>query len=352
MEIGQQATAQAQQTDPEKTLSADAIVKKMLVELDKRGLMPNKKSPGKKNSQSNAASSPSKKQQQAKGRKNDGKPTILPPLSKKSKAQQAKVRQQQKQQAKSKKGKVIECLKARGVDASAQRHDVHCAKDIKVPDWISDTLSAGAKYIQPRLANREFPIKAWPEFVNRIRAKIEALNQRWDPVNNRPFEKVQKEKYLPYQIPIIPREYGDVESVTIEGIEEGILEGWSELNRQVQLVPEQEGLEQPWMLKFGKTFEWLEENNILVKQTDKNLGTVLVSADWYKVQVMKFLETPSSEGVFLFHPVSETEAAKIIEKKLTLLKIIVSSVPVSQTPGLGKYLLSKSGIDSDTGIFD
>ncbi|KAG8843560.1 hypothetical protein FRB91_003285 [Serendipita sp. 411] len=105
MEIGQQATAQAQQTDPEKTPSADAIVKKMLVELDKRGLMPNKKSPGKKNSQSNAASSPSKKQQQAKGRKNDGKPTILPPLGKKSKAQQAKVRQQQKQQAKSKKGK-------------------------------------------------------------------------------------------------------------------------------------------------------------------------------------------------------------------------------------------------------
>ncbi|KAG8844874.1 hypothetical protein FRB91_002249 [Serendipita sp. 411] len=105
MEIGQQATAQAQQTDPEKTPSADAIVKKMLVELDKRGLMPNKKSPGKKNSQSNAASSPSKKQQQAKGRKNDGKPTTLPPLGKKSKAQQAKVRQQQKQQAKSKKGK-------------------------------------------------------------------------------------------------------------------------------------------------------------------------------------------------------------------------------------------------------
>ncbi|KAG8814212.1 hypothetical protein FRC19_001928, partial [Serendipita sp. 401] len=44
-------------------------------------------------------------QQQAKGRKNDGKPTILPPLGKKSKAQQAKVRQQQKQQAKPKKWK-------------------------------------------------------------------------------------------------------------------------------------------------------------------------------------------------------------------------------------------------------
>ncbi|KAG8812326.1 hypothetical protein FRC18_003010 [Serendipita sp. 400] len=104
MEIGQQATALAQSTPADKAPSADVVVKKMIVELDKRGLLPNKKSPGKKNSRPNAANSSSKKQQKAKGGKNDGKSTgLLQPLGKKAKAQQAKAKQQQQSKKKGKK---------------------------------------------------------------------------------------------------------------------------------------------------------------------------------------------------------------------------------------------------------
>ncbi|KAG8808163.1 hypothetical protein FRC19_006083 [Serendipita sp. 401] len=105
MEIGQQATALAQSTPTDKAPSADVVVKKMIVELDKRGLLPNKKSPGKKtqNSRPNAANSSSKKQQKAKGGKNDGKSTgLLQPLGKKAKAQQAKAKQQQQSKKKGK----------------------------------------------------------------------------------------------------------------------------------------------------------------------------------------------------------------------------------------------------------
>ncbi|KAG8814031.1 hypothetical protein FRC19_002031 [Serendipita sp. 401] len=103
MEIGQQATALAQSTPVEKAPSADVVVKKMIVELDKRGLLPNKKSPGKKNLHPNAANSSSKKQQKAKGGKNNGKSTgLLQPLGKKAKAQQAKAKQQQQSKKKGK----------------------------------------------------------------------------------------------------------------------------------------------------------------------------------------------------------------------------------------------------------
>ncbi|KAG8806241.1 hypothetical protein FRB91_005604 [Serendipita sp. 411] len=105
MEIGQQATALAQSTPADKAPSADVVVKKMIVELDKCGLLPNKKSPGKKtqNSRPNAANSSSKKQQKAKGGKNDGKSTgLLQPLGKKAKAQQAKAKQQQQSKKKGK----------------------------------------------------------------------------------------------------------------------------------------------------------------------------------------------------------------------------------------------------------
>ncbi|KAG8812663.1 hypothetical protein FRC19_003000 [Serendipita sp. 401] len=105
MEIGQQATALAQSTPVDKAPSADVIVKKMIVELDKHGLLPNKKSPGKKtqNLRPNAANSSSKKQQKAKGGKNKGKSTgLLQPLGKKAKAQQVKAKQQQQSKKKGK----------------------------------------------------------------------------------------------------------------------------------------------------------------------------------------------------------------------------------------------------------
>ncbi|KAG8807269.1 hypothetical protein FRC17_004547 [Serendipita sp. 399] len=135
------------------------------------------------------------------------------------------------------------------------------------------------------MANKEFPVKAWPDLVNQIRTEVTALHNRWDPIENKPYEKIQ-EQYCPWPIPIIPREFDEAEECLADGIKEGIREGWEELIRQVHSVPEPAELEQPWMLKF-------------VKQTNKNLGTVVVSADWYRQQVIEFLDIP------LFHPVTD-----------------------------------------------
>ncbi|KAG8806827.1 hypothetical protein FRC17_004774 [Serendipita sp. 399] len=200
------------------------------------------------------------------------------------------------------------------------RHDIHSEPGIEIPGWVSDALSAGHKYIQPCLANKEFPVKAWPDLVNRIRTEVTALHNRWDPITNKPVEII-REKYCPWPIPIIPREFDEVEECLADGIEEGIREGWEELIRQVHSVPEPTELEQPWMLKFGKAFDWLTENNYLVKQTDKNLGTVIVSVDWYRQQVIEFLDIP------LFHPVTDEYTLHVLLMQVNGLAMGVPAAP-------------------------
>ena len=63
--------------------------------------------------------------------------------------------------------------------------------------------------------------------------------------------------------------------------------------------------------------EWCFSNNILIKPTDKNLGTALVSMDWYNEKVSNFLL--SNKGYTL---ISEDEARTFIQRTVKRIRAL------------------------------
>ena len=74
-----------------------------------------------------------------------------------------------------------------------------------------------------------------------------------------------------------------------ESIVRILKEGWRELNSLLSNVPNLDRNGRSVDVKSKNSLGWCFDNDVLVKPTDKNLGTALVSTVWYEQKVSTFL---------------------------------------------------------------
>jgi len=65
--------------------------------------------------------------------------------------------------------------------------------------------------------------------------------------------------------------------------------GLTELNSLLQNVPNMDRNNRSVDVELKDALEWCFNNSVLVKPTDKNLGTALVSTVWYEEKVTAFI---------------------------------------------------------------
>ena len=65
--------------------------------------------------------------------------------------------------------------------------------------------------------------------------------------------------------------------------------GWTELKSLLRNVPNIDRNNCLVEVESKESLQWCWDNNVLIKPTDKNLGTALVSTDWYNEKVNAFI---------------------------------------------------------------
>src|SRR5258706_228050 len=91
--------------------------------------------------------------------------------------------------------------------------------------------------------------------------------------------------------------------------------GWRELNSLLSNVPNLDRNNHSVEVESKNALEWCFANNVLVKPTDKNLGTALVSTAWYEEKVSTFIL--KNKGYTI---IPEDQARTLIIRMVTRLR--------------------------------
>src|SRR5258706_11871586 len=182
---------------------------------------------------------------------------------------------------------------------------LHSNLDIDVPKIVVDTFSAGGKYLSPIVIKKILVKESWTEVFDRSLQSLAGGRH----LNDRENDSDDEDPF--YSIPIPFKLKGHVlpfEGKPDESIMRILQAGWRELNSLLSNVPNLDRNDRSVEVESKDVLEWLFAENILVKATDKNLGTALVSMDWYESKVSSFLL--SNKG-YTF--ISEDEARTLVQ---------------------------------------
>jgi len=200
-----------------------------------------------------------------------------------------------------------------------------------VPKFVSDVLSAGARYLPPQATNKKLVLEAWDNLVP-------ILKRDWEyyyilETQNHP---AKSEKYS-IPVPVPPFSKGPPQDLDHgDDFQAALDKGRSVLAAQVQEAPFILRESRQQALDTSAAFAWLAENRVLVKQTDKNLGTVVVPVDWYQEKVIDFLTSGGS-----YEEISEYAAQEAYARICVDLSRLAGHPCARATPGLAKFLLHK-----------
>src|SRR5258706_1405985 len=145
-----------------------------------------------------------------------------------------------------------------------------------------------------------------------------------------------------YLIPIPFKLHGHVlpfEGTPDKSIVRILQEGWRELNSLLANVPNRDRTGRSIEVESKDALEWCYTEDVLVKATDKNLGTALVSVAWYEEKVSNFLL--SNKGYSL---ISEDEARTLIQRTITRIRALCyfnSTTQAFVKGNLSKFLGSR-----------
>ncbi len=185
-------------------------------------------------------------------------------------------------------------------------NQLHSNLDIEVPQMVVDTFLVGGKYLSPIVMKKSLVKESWTEFCDHT---LKSWARSYHD-NDRENDSDDEDPF--YSIPIPFKLKGHVlpfEGKPDKSIMHILQAGWRELNSLLSNVPNLDRNDQSIEVELKEVLEWLFAENILVKATDKNLGTALVSMDWYESKVSSFLL--SNKG-YTF--ISEDEACTLIQR--------------------------------------
>jgi hypothetical protein len=172
---------------------------------------------------------------------------------------------------------------------------VHKLNDVILPRIVEYTLSLNLKYLFPISRKSEVAFQWFDKLARRVRWLAVADEQGWstleeDPRHDDPLRSWQLGLPFPKSKQDPPT--GDY------WLNEGIQDGRELMSRSLlsgQTVPHlgsTRDLLRKTTLSPNRLHEYLTEARLLAFISDKNLGIVVVTCDWYKTEVRKFLTLP------------------------------------------------------------
>jgi len=164
---------------------------------------------------------------------------------------------------------------------------LHHNLDIEVPEHVITTFSAGLKYISPIALKKSLMKESWNEFLDQAYKQWDVSSASegvtWENMDledsfyNIPIPFILKGLVLPY------------EGTPDKRIMRVLQAGWTELSTLLLNVPNLDRNNRSVDVELKDALEWCFDNDILIKPTDKNLGTALVSSVWYEKMVSSFI---------------------------------------------------------------
>ena len=182
-----------------------------------------------------------------------------------------------------------------------------------MPKYVIDSFSAGLKYLSPIAMKKSLVKVSWLEFCNRALkswARGYHDDDRESDSDEDPF----------FAIPIPFKLSGHVkpfEGRPDKDIVRILQAGWTELNSLLLNVPNLDRNNRSVDVESKDAVEWCFNNDILVKPTDKNLGTALVSTAWYEQKVSSFIL--SNKGYTL---ILEDEAHTLVQHTVDRIRAL------------------------------
>jgi len=166
---------------------------------------------------------------------------------------------------------------------------LHSNLELKVLKEVVRTFSAGMKYILPIAMKKSLVLESWEEFCDQAYCS-------WDSVDSCPSKQELdelKESTDPFYLLPIPFKLKGLaelyDSTPDKDIQSVLHAGLTELNSLLQNVPNMDRNNRSVDVELKDALEWCFNNSVLVKPTDKNLGTALVSTVWYEEKVSAFI---------------------------------------------------------------
>jgi len=242
---------------------------------------------------------------------------------------------------------------------------LHSNTGISIPEEVVEPLSVGLRYLWPIGFSTEKVRSSWEKLALKASSQwvfqtdkqssrkhdyddstlFEIINRDpFAPMSERPTldeaakiakqESAPSDEFFKLPVPFIAKEKPSGREVP--WIAEAFDLGWQEIDRVLQSSPTVNRDGRPRAIDLTQALRWLKSNKILVKPTDKNLGTALVSLDWYDDAICNFIR--NNKGYLI---IDHAQA------KLRLIRQVRRVIDVANTdiagdfPGLRSYLTSR-----------
>jgi hypothetical protein len=218
-------------------------------------------------------------------------------------------------------------------------NQLHSNLDIEIPSKVVGTFSAGLKYISPIAMKKSLVKESWIEFCD------QALRS-WDSADSRlsksELDKLKETTDPFYLIPIPFKLTGRVkpyDGSPDKRILDVLHAGWTEFKSLLENVPNVDRNRRTVDVESKDALEWCFDNDVLIKPTDKNLGTALVSTAWYESKVSAFILNNKGYSI-----ISEDEARTLTIQTVSRIRDLCYNNTTTKafTAGnLGRFLGSR-----------
>ena len=192
---------------------------------------------------------------------------------------------------------------------------LHSNLEIEVPKYVIDSFSAGLKYLSPIAMKKSLVKVSWAEFCDRA---LKSWAGGYHEIDSDRENDSDEDPFYSLPIPFVLK--GHVKPFNgrpDKDIVRVLQAGWRELNSLLSNVPNLDRNNRSVDVESKDAVEWCFAENVLVKPTDKNLGTALVSTAWYEQMVSKFIL--SNKGYTL---ISEDEARTFVQRTVNRIRAL------------------------------
>jgi len=183
--------------------------------------------------------------------------------------------------------------------ASQFKDSIHCSPGVIIPREIELQLSIGSRFMFRSPRNSKLIEEAWNDFERRMRWRLVfAFANEGQSSYDPDYEVVKDKKKSPPQLP--------------HYLELGLRQGRHFVHNTIAKIPDEELKDvyrslQPDTRRIG---EFLVANDLIVTNTDKNLGIAVSKREWIEEKTLQILEDRNN-----YEPLNPLTATQILDKQ-------------------------------------
>ena len=214
------------------------------------------------------------------------------------------------------------------LEASRFRAGVHLGPGVTIPSHLTIHLSAGLKYMFPSRVNFAMIMDAWDDFVDRLRWRCHWTIKEAEGTEPRPYDP-------DYEVSHVRNRCEYREQYIEDGIEKGrayIAKYMREAEPKLKSLPNS-----PEVVEMTELRKFLANHNYIVLPTDKNLGTAVVTRQWFIDGSLALLSDQQN-----YRKITSVERSKIINAARTsAVEAAAFALEYLEHPQLAEFLRSK-----------